>query len=360
MRSPATVSRVGRVVAAACSCALLATGAAPAAPQSGPVSWRTVAATAAPSLPAKRLLPPSTFAGPGWEVSVFSSAADVAHALPGFGAPLRAAVVRARAATNFGYRRLLLVAVATRAGCCPIEAVQLSSGGAAAAVTVRQLPCRGCSADGAGVQALLLSVPRVAFPAPAKLALTVQPLPTCPAGYSYAGFVSAPAADLTATLTMKRLPVLVSPMDHALAYASIVARDAQQVPQEWLQAGIGRGAIGAYADDGRAWVYVEAQTTSGYQLTELEPVTAGVPVQIGFAGSGSSWTVSIDGKQAFAADLGAPATGTSTAVEVYRASDGGACPALDFALAGVAPLGDRRGLLPLVDQTTDGWTVRLG
>jgi hypothetical protein len=302
----------------------------------------------------------TTFAGPGWEVAVFSSAADVARALPGFGAGLGAAVVRARATTNFGYRRLLLVAVATRAGCCPIEVVQLSSGAAAAAITVRQLPCSACPADGPGVQVLLLSVPRVAFPTPARLGLAVQPPPTCPAGYSYAGFVSAPAADLTATLTMERLPVLVSPMDHALAYASIVARDAQQIPREWLQAGIGRGAIGAYTDDGRAWVYVEAQTTSGYQLTELEPVTAGVPVQIAFAGSGSSWTVSIDGKQAFAADLGAPATGTSTAVEVYRASDGGACPALDFALAGVSPRGDRRGLLPLLDQTTDGWTVRLG
>ena len=149
-------------------------------------------------------------------------------------------------------------------------------------------------------------------------------------------------------------------MDHALAYASIVARDAQQVPREWLQAGIGRGAIGTYADDGRAWVYVEAQTTTGYQLTEIAPAAAGVPVQLAFTGSGSTWTVSIDGKQAFAADLGTPATGTSTAVEVYRASGGGACPALDFALAGVAPRGDRRGLLPLLDQTTDGWTVRLG
>jgi len=351
---------VGRVVVAICSCALLAAGAAPASPRTGPVSWRTVASAAAPSLPAKHLLPASTFAGPGWEVSVFSTAADVARSLPGFGARLRAAVVRGRAQTNFGYRRLLLVAVATRAGCCPIEAVQLSSGGATAAVTVRQLPCSACSADGTAVRALLLSVPRGAFPAPTRLALTVQPPPACPAGYSYAGFVSTPAADLTARLTMERLPVLVSPTDHALAYASIVARDAQQVPREWLQAGIGRGAIGAYSDDGRAWVYVEAQTTSGYQLTELEPVTAGVPVQIAFAGSGSSWTVSIDGKQAFAADLGVPATGTSTAVEVYRASDGGACPALDFALAGVSPRGDRRGLLPLVDQTVDGWTVRLG
>jgi len=351
---------VGRVVVAICSCALLAAGAAPASPRTGPVTWRTLGSTAAPSLPAKRLLPPSTFGGPGWEVAVFSSAADVERALPGLGTRLGAAVVRARAATNFGYRRLLLVVVTTRAGCCPIEAVQLSNGGATAAVTVRQLPCSACSADGSGVQALLLSVPRVVFPAPSRLALTVQPPPTCPAGYSYAGFVSTPAADLTATLTMKRLPVLVSPMDHALAYASIVARDAQQVPREWLQAGIGRGAIGSYADDGRAWVYVEAQTTSGYQLTELEPVTAGVPVQIAFAGSGSSWTVSIDGKQAFATDLGAPATGTSTAVEVYRASDDRTCPALDFALAGVSPRGDRRGLLPLVDQTTDGWTVRLG
>ena len=293
-------------------------------------------------------------------MAVFSSSGDVARALPGFGPNLKAAVVRARSETNFGYRRLLLVAVATRAGCCPIDTVQLSMTGATAALTVRQVACASCSAGGPGVEVLLLSVPRPAFPSPTRLGLTVQTPPTCPAGYSYAGFVSAPATNLTATLTMARLPVLVSPMDHALAYASIVARDAEQVPREWLQAGIGRGAIGSYADDGRAWVYVEAATTSGYQLTELEPVTVGVPVQIAFTGSGSSWTVSIDGKQAFTADLGVPATGTSAAVEVYRAGDGGACPALDFALADVAPRGDRRGLLPLTNQTADGWTVRLG
>ena len=98
---------------------------------------------------------------------------------------------------------------------------------------------------------------------------------------------------------MDRLPDLVTPMDHALAYASIVARDAQQVPREWLQAGIGRGAIGAYPDDGRAWVYVEAQTTTGYQLTEIAPATAGVPVDLSFTGGGSAWTVAIDGKQAY-------------------------------------------------------------
>lgn len=238
--------------------------------------------------------------------------------------------------------------------------MELSSAGKTAALTVRQIACQACNGSAAGFQALLVSVPRVVFPVPQRLGVTVQVPPLCPVGYSYAGFVSAPAADLTATLTMGRLPALVTPMDHALAYASIVARDAQQVPREWLQAGIGRGAIGTYADDGRAWIYIEAQTASGYQLTELAPVAAGVPVQLAFTGSGSAWTVSIDGKQAFAADLGTPATGTSTAVEVYRASEGGTCPALDFALAGVVPEGDRRGLLPLLDQTTDGWTVRLG
>ena len=58
--------------------------------------------------------------------------------------------------------------------------------------------------------------------------------------------------DLVAGLTV--WAVLVP---EALAYASIVARDAQEVPRAWLQAGIGRGAIGTYADDGRAWQPVE-------------------------------------------------------------------------------------------------------
>jgi hypothetical protein len=207
---------------------------------------------------------------------------------------------------------------------------------------------------------LLVSVPRTTFPLPVRLGVGVQPPPTCPAGYSYAGFVSAPALNLTATLTMERLPALVTPMDHALAYASIVARDAHEVPRAWLQAGIGRGAIGTYADDGRAWIYVEAETAGGYQLTEIAPATAGVPVTVSFVGSGSSWTVDIDGKEAYAADLGLPATGTSTAVEVYRATGGGACPSLDFSLAGVVPKGAQRGDLPLVDETSDGWRVRLG
>ena len=349
---------MGRVVVLAAACTLLAAVAAPASPHEGAVTWRTVGAAATPALPDKRLLPAATFAGRGWEAAVFSSAADVSRALPGLTPALRNAVARARASTNFGYRRLLLVAVTSHTGCCPIEVMQLSSAGGSAALTVRQVACSACA--GGGYRALLVSVPRTTFPAPARFALTVQPPPTCPAGYSYAGFASAPAADLTATLIMERLPTLVSPLDHALAYASIIARDAQQVPREWLQVGIGRGAIGAYPDDGRAWVYVEAQTTVGYQLTEIEPAAVGVPVQLAFTGSGSSWTVSIDGKQAYAADLGMPATGTSAAVEVYRASDGGECPTLDFALDGVAPRGDRRGLLPLLDQTTDGWTVRLG
>jgi hypothetical protein len=296
----------------------------------------------------------------GWQVVVFSSASEVAHALPAFAPPTRVALTRARAATNFGYRRLLLITVATRSGCCPIEVAELSRAGKTAALVVRQIACQACGGSAAGFQALLVSVPRVAFPVPQRLGVTVQVPPLCPAGYSYAGFVSAPATKLTATLTMGRLPALVTSKDHALAYASIVARDAQQIPREWLQAGIGRGAIGTYADDGRAWIYIEAQTASGYQLTELAPVSTGVPVQLVFTGSGSAWTVSIDGQQAFATDLGTPATGTSTAVEVYRASEGGTCPALDFALAGVVPKGDRRGLLPLLDQTTEGWTVRLG
>jgi hypothetical protein len=297
----------------------------------------------------------------GWRVVVFSSAREVARALPGFAAPARAAVGRARAATNFGYRRLVLIAVATRAGCCPIAIAELTSTGATVEVTVRQVPCGTCPAPGAGIQMLLVSVPRTTFPLPVRVGVGVQPPPTCPAGYSYAGFVSTPAANLTATLTMGRLPTLVTPMDHALAYASIVARDAQEVPRAWLQAGIGRGAIGTYADDGRAWIYVEAQTAAGgYQLSEIAPATAGVPVTVAFAGSGSSWTVDVDGKEAYAADLGLPATGTSTAVEVYRATGGGTCPSLDFSLAGVVPKGDQRGALPLVDETSDGWRVRLG
>ena len=207
------------------------------------------------------------------------------RALPGLAAPVRAAVARARAATNFGYRRLVLIAVATRAGCCPIAIAELTSTGATVELTVRQVPCGTCPATGAGIQVLLVSVPRTTFPLPVRLGVGVQPPPTCPAGYSYAGFVSTPAVALTATLTMRRLPTLVTPMDHALAYASIVARDAQEVPRAWLQAGIGRGAIGTYADDGRAWIYVEAQTAAGgYQLTEIAPATAGVPVTVSFAG----------------------------------------------------------------------------
>jgi hypothetical protein len=360
---------MGRVVVLMTACALLAAAGAPAASDSGAVTWRTLATSTAGSLPAGQLLPASSFAGVapgaagslGWRVVVFSSAREVTRALPGFAAPVRAAVGRARAATNFGYRRLVLIAVASRAGCCPIAIAELTSSGATVQLTVRQVACGACPAPGGGIQLLLVSVPRTTFPLPVRLGVGVQPPPTCPAGYSYAGFVSAPAANLTATLTMERLPTLVTPMDHALAYASIVARDAQEVPRAWLQAGIGRGAIGTYADDGRAWIYVEAQTAAGgYQLTEIAPAAAGVPVTVSFAGSGSSWTVDVDGKEAYAADLGLPATGTSTAVEVYRATDGGACPSLDFSLDGVVPKGDQRGTLPLVDETFDGWRVRLG
>jgi hypothetical protein len=358
---------VVRVAALTATCILLAARAVPAAPSGGVVSWRTVGSVTAGALPAGRLLPQSSFSGTAtgaegpapWRVSVFSSSREVARALPQLAPPLRQAVARARASTNFGYRRLLLVATATRAGCCPVAVAALQVAGATVDLTLRQVSCGSCTAPG-GSEVLLLSVPRTTFPLPSRLAVQLQPPPSCPAGYSYGGFVSAPAADLTATLTMERLPGLVSPMDHALAYASIVARDANQVPREWLQVGVGRGAIGTYPDDGRAWVYVEAQTLGGYQLTELEPVAVGAPVVVAFNGTGASWTVSIDGKQAYAADLGVPATGTSAAVEVYRATDGNTCPSVDFALSGVVPRGDQRGLLPVLDETGDGWRVRLG
>ena len=310
---------MGRVVGLIASCALLAAGAAPASVRDGSVSWRTLASAPEAALPAGRLLPSSSFTTAGWQVVVFSSAAEVARALPAFVAPLRAVLTRARASTNFGYRRLMLVAVPDavrmlpRRGSGAVERRRDRGARPSARSPVRRAPGAWSASSPCSCRC-----PRVAFPVPRRLGVTVQAPPLCPAGYSYAGFVSAPAAGLTATLTMGRLPALVTPDDHALAYASIVARDAQQIPREWLQAGIGRGAIGAYADDGQAWIYVEAQTTSGYQLTEIAPATAGVPVRLAFTGSGSAWTVTIDGKQAFAADLGTPATGTSTAVEVYR------------------------------------------
>ncbi|HEX6761570.1 MAG TPA: hypothetical protein VF094_02090 [Gaiellaceae bacterium] len=356
-----------RVAALTATFLVLAACAATGAAGGGLVSWRTVGSATAGKLPAGPLLPPASFSGTatgaegpaGWRVIVFSSAAEVAHALPALAPPVRHAVARARTSTNFGYRRLLLVATVTRAGCCPVAVAGLQVAGGAAELTLRQLSCGSCTAPG-GSRVLLLSVPRTTFPLPARLALQLQPPPSCPAGYSYAGFVSSPASGLTATLTMNRLPGLVSPMDHALAYASIVARDADQVPREWLQVGIGRGAIGTYQDDGLAWVYVEAQTVGGYQLTELEQVAAGVSVVVAFSGSGAAWTVSIDGRQAYTADLGVPATGTSAAVEVYRATGGGTCPSVDFALSGVVPRGDQRGLLPVLDESADGWRVRLG
>jgi hypothetical protein len=351
---------VQRVIVLSVVCALLAAGAAPAATRDATVSWRTVGSTTATALPAPRLLGVSSFGGSGWRAVVFSSAADVAHALPSFAQPLRSAIQRARASTNFGYRRLVLVGVATEGGCCPVQLAEISTAGGTAALTIRQIACPTCAVDAPSYRVLLVSVPRMAFGVPRRLGVTVQAPPVCPAGYSYAGFVSAPAANLTATLTMSRLPTLVTPLDHALAYASIVARDAEQVPREWLQVGIGRGAMGAYPDDGRAWVYVEAQTTTGYQLTEIAPAAVGVPVTLAFTGSGSTWTVAIDGKVAYSADLGVPATGTSTSVEVYRATGGGACPSLGFALDGVTPRCDRRGLLPLLNETPGGWTVRLG
>ena len=155
--------------------------------------WRTLASSSAAVLPAKRLPAGSSFAGSGWRVVVFSSAGDVARALPGVSAPLGAALQRARAATNFGYRRLLLVAVATRAGCCPFQLEELSSTGRAAALTVRQVACTSCTANGVGFQIVLASVPRASFPVPGRLGVTVQAPPACPAGYSYAGLVSAPA-----------------------------------------------------------------------------------------------------------------------------------------------------------------------
>ncbi len=353
-----------------------ALGTAISAPSPSPVPWRVLAAGSSPALPGARLTGAS-FAGTtadtpgpvGWRVAVLSSRTDVAHARPAVSPPVRAAIARAGASTSFAYRRLVLIVLATPGGCCPIGVASIATGAGAAQIVLRHPDCSGSCPTG-GASFVVLSVRRSSFAPPKRLTVRVEPpaapapapSPTasCPNGYSYAGFVSSPAASLTATLTMSRVPGLVTANDHALAYASIVARDAQQVPRAWLQAGIGRGAIGTYSDDGRAWVYVEAQTAAGYQLNEIAPATAGVPVGLTFSGGGSTWTVAVDGKPVLSVDLGTPATGTSTAVEVYRATAGGACPSLDFTLGGVVPKGDRRGLLPLVDESAGGWRVVLG
>ncbi len=351
-----------------------AIGAAVLAPSTTPVSWRLLASGSSPALPGR--IAAGSFGGTtadasgpvAWRAAVLSSRAEVARALPGLSQAVRAPLVRAEDATRFAYRRIVLVAIAAPGGCCAIGVASISTGGGSLRLVLRRPDCAAsCPGSGGNARFLILSVPRGAFAPPKTLSVLVEPpapapspAASCPSGYSYAGFVSSPAANLTATLTMGRVPGLVTGNDHALAYASIVARDAQQVPRAWLQAGIGRGAIGTYSDNGQAWVYAEAQTAAGYQLNEIAPATVGVPVGITFSGDGSTWTVAVDGRPVLTVDLGTPATGTSTAVEVYRATAGGACPVLDFALGGVVPKGDRRGLLPLLDESPDGWRVVLG
>lgn len=353
-----------------------AIGSFASSPAATPVPWRLLGAGQSPALPAARIAAGS-FAGTAadtvgpvaWRVAVLSSRPDLTRAQAGAPPVVRSALAHAGTITSFAYRRLVVIAVASPGGCCPIGIDSISTAAGALQVALRRPGCAPpCAGAGAAARFVVVSVPRGAFTVPRKASLRLDPPPApspapaaaCPDGYSYAGFVSSPAANLTASLTLGRLPDLVTANDHALAYASIVARDAQQVPRAWLQAGIGRGAIGTYPDDGRAWVYVEAQTAGGYQLNEIAPAAVGIPVGITFSGGGSTWTVAVDGKEALSADLGTPATGTSTAVEIYRATPGDACPSVDFTLSGVAPKGDRRGLLPLLDESSTGWRVVLG
>lgn len=171
-------------------------------------------------------------------------------------------------------------------------------------------------------------------------------------------------SSFTVTLTINKLPTYPASGDHSLVYAAVAyGRSADGCSAVgWLQGGIWRGATRFTDDTGSAFLYVEWQTTSSYQLIRLADVA--VPSSHTFSlsstGVGNTWAIYVDGNFIASVELDQAPEASSTAVEDYSV-DGDVWPSYDFTISAASPPYTHAptGLLPYDGYTPDGWHSQL-
>jgi hypothetical protein len=167
-------------------------------------------------------------------------------------------------------------------------------------------------------------------------------------------------SSVTVTETINALPTYPAIGDHSLAYVAVAyGRTADGCAAlGWLQGGIWRGATRFDEDSGKAFLYVEWQTTTSYQLIRLADVA--VPSSHTFtlssSGVGNTWAIFVDGTFAASVELDEAPQAFSTAVEDYSV-DGDVWPSYDFTISGASPTFTHAptGQLPYDGFTPDGW-----
>jgi len=169
---------------------------------------------------------------------------------------------------------------------------------------------------------------------------------------------------VTVTETINELPTYPATGDHSLAYVAVAyGRTADGCAAVgWLQGGIWRGATRFDEDSGSAFLYVEWQTMSSYQLIKLANVTipSSHTFTISSSGVGNTWAIFVDGTFAASVELDEAPQAFSTAVEEYSV-DGDVWPSYDFTISGASPTYTHAptGLLPYDSFTPDGWHSQL-
>jgi hypothetical protein len=204
---------------------------------------------------------------------------------------------------------------------------------------------------------------------------TTAPLPTTttaqspcgqgPQSYRYS-LVNEPLATSSVSVaeTIDALPSYPETGDHALAYVAVAyGRTANGCAAlGWLQGGIWRGATLYSPDSGTAFLYVEWQTASSYQLIRLSDVA--VPsthtFTISSSGPNNTWGIWIDGKFIASVQLDQAPSTFSTAAEDYSVG-GVVWPSFDWTFSNASPPFAQAptGQLPSDSFTGTGWHTAL-
>jgi hypothetical protein len=192
---------------------------------------------------------------------------------------------------------------------------------------------------------------------------TQSPCGQGPQSYRYS-LVNQPLAgtSVSVTETINALPTSPASGDHALAYVAVSwGRTADGCAAlGWLQGGIWRGATPYDADSGKAFLYAEWKTASGYQLIRLSDVAVPSTHTFTLSSTGvDTWGIWIDGGFIASVQLDQAPSTFSTAAEDYSA-DGVLWPSFDWTFSNASPpfAHAPTGQLPSDGFTGTGWHSR--
>ena len=168
------------------------------------------------------------------------------------------------------------------------------------------------------------------------------------------------ATAVTVTVTINQLPSYPATGDHSLAYVGVTYGVGANpcAALGWLQGGIWRGGTPFSGDSGKAFLYVEWETTTTYQLIRVADVS--VPSTHTFtlqrSGADDTWGILVDGTFIASVVLDQAPTTFSTAAEDYSV-DGDVYPSYDWTFSGASPsyVHAPTGKLPFDNFTGTGW-----